>query len=105
MARQERITVMLEGSVKERFHFYASAMGLTDSALGAFLLGNYVYQQDSVTKPMLDQMQAMMKDAVGEEIQEIKKLLLGGMNLDAGEDVPAHVEQGRTAPAVSPINS
>jgi hypothetical protein len=78
LARQDRITVMLETEIKERFQYYSTAMGLTASALGAFVLGNWVFQNDRVNGPLLESMKAQMTEVLGKEIQGMKDLIVGG---------------------------
>lgn len=111
LARQDRVSIMLETAIKERFHYYAESMGLTDSALGAFLVGQWVFQQDRVNGPVLEAIKTQMTEVLGKEIQSMKDLVAGGefgeMQADQEENQssgivwegkPAHVEQGGVAP-------
>lgn len=68
MARQARINIMLEDHVRERLEVYAKSQGLTLSALGAFILGQYVYQQDMVMTVMANRFGQTL-DSVMENIQ------------------------------------
>ena len=69
MARVERLNVLLEPMIKDKFKEHADAMGLTESALGAFIIGQWVRQQDIVIGPMLK----MAKEMIERESVEIKK--------------------------------
>lgn len=46
MARDGRINIMVDEVIKEKFHQMALTLGLTDSALGAHMIGQAVYQQE-----------------------------------------------------------
>lgn len=103
MAREDRVVVMLEQGIKERIQYYASAMGLSASALGAFILGNWVMQQDRANGPLLDEMKKMMLTAMQEQMDGMVDLVANGdlpekimSELRVGD--PAHVEQGGVAP-------
>ena len=106
MARQDRVSIMLETAIKERFHYYAESMGLTDSALGAFLLGQWVFAQDRVNGPMMEEMKKVMTTAVKEQMQGMIDLVAEGdlpeqmEVLAKGEGVPVPAERiGEATPA------
>jgi hypothetical protein len=76
MARVERVNVMLEPKIKQKFSEHAEAMGLSDSALGAFVIGQWVRQQEMVIGPMLKMAKEMMEKEVVEvkkEVEEVKE--------------------------------
>ena len=104
MARQDRVSIMLETEIKERFQYYATSMGLTNSALGAFLLGQWVFAQDRVNGPMMEAMKDLMTKAVSEQMQSMTDLVAGGELGKQGEGDPAHVEQGGTSPTKPSMN-
>lgn len=99
LARQERITVMLEQEIKDRVHFYAAAMGLTDSALGAYIFGSWVMQQDRANGPLLDEMKKLMVSAVQQQMEGMVDLVANGTlpeeieSLAKGEGVPVPAER------------
>lgn len=73
MARKDSITVMLESTIKERFVFYAESMGLTTSELGAYVIGNWVYQQERTSGtygPIAEEMKRGMTAAVNKQMQD-----------------------------------
>ena len=97
---------MLEQEIKDRIHYYASAMGLSASALGAFILGNWVMQQDRANGPLLDEMKKMMVSAVQQQMEGMVDLVANGTlpeeieKLAKGEGVPVPAERiGEATPA------
>lgn len=54
MARNAKVIIMTDESIKERLQVYAEKMGMTVSGLGSFILGHWVYQQDEMLKPFID---------------------------------------------------
>lgn len=95
MARLGRLNVMLEYEVKDKFHEIAVSFGLTDSALGAYLVGQYVHAQ-SQQKPMQEALQKVVSEAVEGQMKAMFQLMADESTL--GEGDPAHVEQGGTSP-------
>ena len=75
MAREDRVTIMLEEVIKNRFHYYAGAMGLSASALGAFILGQWVFAQDRVNGPMMEEMKNVMTSAVKKQLDDMVDLM------------------------------
>jgi len=60
MARNAKLIIMTDERVKERLQFYADQLGMTLSGMGAYILGYWVYQQDKMVNPLIEQ----VKDAV-----------------------------------------
>jgi predicted transcriptional regulator len=54
--RDTRISIMVDEQIKVRLGELAGAMGLKTSSLCAFVLGQYVAQQDTLIRPMLDRL-------------------------------------------------
>lgn len=67
MARADRVIVMLESDIKEKFRNYAIRMGLTESALGAYILGQWIIQQEK-TNDILNVVQGQLSDFVSSHI-------------------------------------
>jgi hypothetical protein len=70
MARTARVNIMVDDSIKERIEIYASRMGLTSSALGAFILGQWVAQQEHITGSLLDVGKLIIEKAAKGELDE-----------------------------------
>jgi len=67
MARNAKVIIMIDERVKERLQDYADRLGMTLSGLGAYILGHWVYQQDEMVSPFMEQMKdAMVQIARGE---------------------------------------
>lgn len=64
MARIGRANIMLEPEIEEKFKEIAKSMGLTVSALGAFVIGQYVRQQSSIVDPMIDFAKGLMTEEI-----------------------------------------
>lgn len=54
MARNAKVIIMTDERVKERLQFYADQLGMTMSGLGAYILGHWVYQQENMVKPFME---------------------------------------------------
>lgn len=60
------VRIAMRPDVKERLARIADSMGLTMSALGAYVLGNYVATQETILVPMLDEVrQTVVKGVKG----------------------------------------
>jgi antitoxin component of RelBE/YafQ-DinJ toxin-antitoxin module len=77
MARDSRLSIMVDERVKIRIGEMADSMGLTTSALCAFVLGQYVAQQETLIRPMLDKL--------GHQMAEIA---MAANSIDQGEKKP-----------------
>ena len=66
MAREARVNVMIEPFVRERLEFYSKGMGLSMSALCAYVISQYVFQQDIVLEHMF---KALSPDVVDKLLQ------------------------------------
>lgn len=69
MARDAKLIVMVDERVKERLHFYADQLGMTLSGLGAYILGHWVYQQDKMVNPLIEQMKDAMVQIARDEMK------------------------------------
>lgn len=70
MARNAKLIIMTDERVKERLQFYADQLGMTLSGMGAYILGYWVYQQDKMVNPLIEQ----VKDAVVQiAMEEMKR--------------------------------
>jgi len=73
MAREEKIMVRIKQEVKSEFQKRALEYGLTMSALAAYIIGQWVYEQR-----MLDPLYSQLGDIVKELIQRediVKELI------------------------------
>lgn len=54
MARTARVNIMTDEKVKEKLEYLAGRMGMTVSALGSYIIGNFVYQQEEIFGGLMD---------------------------------------------------
>ena len=69
MARDAKVIIMTDERVKERLQFYADQLGMTLSGLGAYILGYWVYQQEKMVKPFMED----IKGAVVQIARDVMK--------------------------------
>lgn len=69
MGRDITVKVNLSSEVKERVEWYASQLGLSQSGLLAFVIGQWIFQQDQVVRPMVQEISENVNTAVLTEIQ------------------------------------
>ena len=69
MARNAKVIIMTDERVKERLQDYADRLGMTLSGLGAYILGNWVYQQDKMVNPFMDRIKDVLVQFASEEVK------------------------------------
>jgi hypothetical protein len=69
VARDSRVSFLVDDFVADRIDVLARQMGLTKSALCAYVMGNYVYMQDRVMVQMLDAIGGSIKQLGMQELQ------------------------------------
>lgn len=74
MARNAKLIIMTDERVKERLQYYADQLGMTLSGLGAYILGHWVYQQDKMVNPFIEQMKDAMVHIAREEMKRKDEL-------------------------------
>lgn len=55
MARTTRMNIMVDAKIKHAMQVYADQMGLTLSALCAYVLGDFVRREEAILAPMMQQ--------------------------------------------------
>jgi len=63
---KESIRIALRPDMKERFARLAEKKGLTISALGAYIIGDYVVMQENILGPMIDEIKEVVVKRAGE---------------------------------------
>lgn len=53
MARDAKLSVMLKQEIKEDMKRYADGMGMTESALASYIIGNWIFQQNTIQGKMM----------------------------------------------------
>jgi len=69
MARNAKVIIMTDERVKERLQDYADRLGMTLSGLGAYILGQWVYQQDKMVNPFMERMKDVLVQIAREEVK------------------------------------
>lgn len=69
MARNTKVIIMTDERVKERLQDYADRLGMTLSGLGAYILGQWVYQQDKMVNPFMERMKDVLVQIAREEVK------------------------------------
>lgn len=67
-SRQERIIVRLNPDMKERFQEIAGQYGITMSALGAYVIGQWVVNQEGIRTQIPEKIKEVMLATIGEEM-------------------------------------
>lgn len=72
MARDIRVGFKLSEEKKELLQQYADSYGVTMSALCAFIIGQWLYNQEKFTKPIFESVGEIVREAVRQELNEEK---------------------------------
>lgn len=62
MSRTERIAVKMNDGKKQLLESYADSMGLSVSALSAYIIGEWLHRQETMVKPMMNSIEEMVSD-------------------------------------------
>lgn len=68
MARDAKVIIMTDERVKEKLQEYADHLGMTVSGLGAYILGYWVYQQEKMVKPLVEDIKEALVQIAREEM-------------------------------------
>ena len=72
MARDIRVAFKLAEDRKELLQNYADSYGVTMSALCAFVIGQWLYQQENVAKPIFESVSEIVREAIRKELESGK---------------------------------
>ena len=70
MAREDKVIIRLTVEVKQKFATIAEEMGMTVSALGSFVIGSFVRQQEKVVMPMQEAMKRALVEAAEKAVRD-----------------------------------
>lgn len=70
--REAKVIVRLTVEKKEEFQQLAEELGITMSALGAYVIGNFIRTQKKVLDPLVSEMGEVAKQAVERVAAEAK---------------------------------
>ena len=72
MARDIRVAFKLAENKKELLQQYAESYGVTMSGLCAFIIGQWLYNQEKVAKPIIENVGEVVREVVRQELNEEK---------------------------------
>lgn len=72
MQRDDKVIIRLSVEKKEEFQKLAEDLGMTMSALGAYVIGNFLRTQKKVLDPLVLEMGEVAKKAVEKAVAEAK---------------------------------
>lgn len=72
MQRDDKVIIRLSVEKKEEFQKLAEDLGMTMSALGAYVIGNFLRTQKKVLDPLVAEMGEVAKKAVEKAVAEAK---------------------------------
>lgn len=68
IVRDEKIIVKLSAEKKGQLQDISEKMGVSMSAIGAYIIGQWLMQQELVTKPLIDRMGNQMADILADQM-------------------------------------
>ena len=66
VSRDIRLSIKITEEKRDELKMMADSYGVTMSALSALIIGQWLYQQNEIVKPMVES----IKDAIGEAVKE-----------------------------------
>jgi len=73
MARSVPVKILLNEEIKAKYVKYCDRYGISMSAMAAFIIGNWVYSQEKLADPVVEQLMDKLKDSLGDKISEVTK--------------------------------
>lgn len=70
IVRDERIVIKLSAVKKGELQEISEQMGVSISAIGAYVIGQWLMQQQMMTKPLMEKMNALMAETVKELVAQ-----------------------------------
>ncbi len=64
MARNSTLHIAVKEDIKRELQHYAERYGITTSALGAFIIGQWIYSQKKYVGPVLDMFQSEIREKI-----------------------------------------
>lgn len=64
MARNWTIHIAVRRDIREKFAEIAAGYGMTMSALGSYIIGQYVYGHENLIIPLRDEFSSLLRDRV-----------------------------------------
>jgi len=88
MARDIRVAFKLAEDKKELLQQYAESYGVTMSGLCAFIIGQWLYNQEKVAKPIIEDVGEVVREVVRKELSEekVREFITGERQFSASSE-------------------
>jgi hypothetical protein len=73
MSRDTRLSIKISEEKRDELRAMAESYGVTMSALSALIIGQWLYQQNEIVKPMVESMKEVISESVKEAIENGKQ--------------------------------
>ena len=73
MSRDVRLSIKITEEKRDELKEMAESYGVTMSALSALIIGQWLYQQNEIVKPMVESVKDVIGEAVKEAVENAKK--------------------------------
>lgn len=81
LAREEVIRIKVSKGVKACYQAMCEALGMAESGLGAYIIGTWLMQQETIAKPMLDRLSQAMeveaKTMISKQLDLVRQMETG----------------------------
>lgn len=71
MAREQQVMIRLTDEIKTDLQRYAANYGLSMSSLGAYIIGQWVYQQKKIVEPVVNSQGKQIQDAIEKQLGSV----------------------------------
>ena len=73
VSRDIRLSIKISEEKRDELKAMAESYGVTMSALSALIIGQWLYQQNEIVKPMVESMKEVISESVKEAIENRKQ--------------------------------
>lgn len=73
MSRDVRLSIKITEEKRDELKEMADSYGVTMSALSALIIGQWLYQQNEIVKPMVESIKDVIGEAVKEAVESTQK--------------------------------
>ena len=73
MSRDVKLSIKISEEKRDELKEMAESYGVTMSALSALIIGQWLYQQNQIVKPMVESVRDVIGEAVKEAVENAKK--------------------------------
>ena len=73
MSRDVKLSIKISEEKRDELKEMAESYGVTMSALSALIIGQWLYQQNQIVKPMVESVRDVIGEAVKEAVENANK--------------------------------